>query len=299
MSSENKSRSGPKFSVLVPCYNEIEALPEAVETLIEKVGKRGRWELIVIDDGSTDGTGEQLQKLEKKIAKLQVIKHEFNRGYGAALKTGIHASRSNIIVITDADGTYPNERIPDLVGLADKYDMVVGARTSDNVTYSKIRAIPKVFLRAYASWIAGEDIPDINSGLRAFKKDVILRFLPMLSNKFSFTTTSTLAFLTNDYRVTYEPIDYFERTGQSKIQPIRDTLRFVTLIMRMGMYFAPLRVLTPFIGALSFCFLVSLCFDVFVIENITDKTIMLLLFSMNTGFFALLADMIEKRNARG
>ncbi len=283
------------YSIVVPCYNETESLPYAVINLLDLLPNDNRWELIIVDDGSTDGTHKDLIELKVKYNRINVITHNKNQGYGAAIKTGIEASKYENIVITDADGTYPNERIPELVKLLEDYDMVVGARTADNVTYSKIRALPKFFLRAYASWIANVYIPDINSGLRSFKKSVILNFIKLLSDKFSFTTTSTLAFLTNGHKVSYLPVNYYKRTGTSKIRPFRDTIRFVALIMRIGMYFAPLRVLTPFILFLSICFVLSLFFDLFVINNITDKTILLLLFSMNTGFFALLADMIEKR----
>ena len=291
---KNKNNQG--FSVIVPCFNENNSLPKAIYDLILLIGDKEDWELIVVDDGSSDGSTEKLRQLQADIPRMHLRSHQVNRGYGASLKTGIQGAKFNKIVITDADGTYPNERIPELAGLVGEFDMVIGARTSDNVTYSKIRAIPKVFLTAYASWIAGQKIPDINSGLRAFRKDLIEKFIPLLSNKFSFTITSTLAFLTNDCNVHYEPIDYFARTGKSKIKPVKDTLRFVQLITRMGMYFAPLRVLSPFILVLTLAFLLSAAYDVIWLNDITDKTLMLLLSTMNTTFFALLADMIEKRS---
>ena len=290
------SNNDQTFSVIVPCFNESDSLPKAILDLVHLVGDKQEWELIVVDDGSTDGSAEKLRQLQEDLPRMHLRSHEVNRGYGAALKTGIQGAKFNTIVITDADGTYPNERIPELAELVGEYDMVVGARISNNVTYSKIRAIPKIFLKAYASWIAGQKIPDMNSGLRAFRRDVIEKLFPMLSNKFSFTTTSLVAFLINDCNVHYEPIDYFERTGQSKIKPVKDTLRFVQLITRMGMYFAPLRVLSPFILVLTLSFLLSASYDVIWLNDITDKTLMLLFSTMNTTFFALLADMIEKRS---
>jgi glycosyltransferase involved in cell wall biosynthesis len=227
------------------------------------------------------------------------VTHRRNRGYGAALKTGIRRATSELIVITDADGTYPNERIPELVGIAagENADMVVGSRTADDVTYPLIRKIPKWFLRRWASWIAGQNIPDMNSGLRVFRKSVVERFLNILPDGFSFTTTITLAMLTNFYDVRYVPISYAARVGQSKIRPIRDTLHFCQLILRTGMYFAPLRVFLPLAGVLFLGFLASLGYDLFVARNLTDKSVLLLLFSMNTGLFALLADMIDKRSS--
>lgn len=288
--------SQPRFSVIVPIFNEQSALPSAVTGLLGHLAALDDYELILVNDGSTDQTEALLDELQDQHHELTVVKHDVNRGYGAALKTGIRHARSELIVITDADGTYPNERIGELVELMERFDMVVGARTGDNVNYSKLRSVPKIFLKAYASWIAGQTIPDINSGLRVFRRDLADRYLHMLPDGFSFTTTITLAMLTNRYRVHYEPISYARRTGKSKIQPIRDTLRFFQLIARMGMYFAPLRVLVPFCVLMLAGFVVSLGYDVLVLRDLTEKTLMLLLFGMNTMFFALLADMIDKRS---
>ncbi len=284
------------FSVVVPCYNEQRAIGDTVCRLREVLADYSDYELIIVIDGSTDGTAVLLQELQETDHELMVLAHERNQGYGAALKTGIRHARGELIVITDADGTYPHERIAEMLALAERYDMVVGARTAKDVNYSKLRSIPKVFLKAYASWIAGRRIPDLNSGMRVFRRQLAERFLHMLPDGFSFTTTITLAHLTNRYRVHYLPIGYAARVGKSKIQPIRDTLRFVQLIARMGMYFAPLRVLVPFCLVMLVGFLASLAYDVFVLGDLTEKTLLLLLFGMNTMFFALLADMIDKRS---
>jgi hypothetical protein len=171
----------------------------------------------------------------------------------------------------------------------------VGARIGSNVKYPLIRRIPKIFLKRYASYAAGASIPDINSGMRVFRRSVAARFLKILPNGFSFTTTITIAMLTNGYEVKYVPISYAGRVGTSKIKPIRDTLKFIQLILRTGMYFAPLRVFLPFVGLLLLGFAVSLAYDVLVLKDLTEKTLLLLLFALNTGLFALLADMIEKR----
>lgn len=290
------NEQGIQFSLVVPCYNEADAIESTVAELRDKLGDRDSYELIIVNDGSNDGSGEILEKLAAVDNGLRVLNHSRNRGYGAALKTGITEATSEWIVITDADCTYPNERIPELVERAQTVDMVVGARTGENVTYSKIRAIPKAFLKRFASWIAATDIPDINSGLRVFRKSVAQRYFNILPNSFSFTLTITLAMTTNFNRVVYVPIDYSERVGDSKIRPIRDTLKFFQLIFRTGTYFAPLRVFFPIILVLGAAFLVSLCYDLFILKNLTDKTVLLLLFTMNTGMFALLADMIDKRS---
>ncbi|MCZ6828603.1 MAG: glycosyltransferase family 2 protein [Gammaproteobacteria bacterium] len=287
----------PDFSIIVPGYNEehaIEGTIAQIRAVMQAAGERN-YELVVVNDCSTDGTGAVLDKVKQADPSLVVVHHERNRGYGAALKSGIRASRGELVAITDADGTYPNDRLPDLLRLCADADMVVGSRTSDNVTYSRIRMIPKLFLRAYASWISRTNIPDINSGLRVFRRELVEKYLTILPDGFSFTTTITLALLTNNYRVVFEPIDYFERIGHSKIKPVRDTLNFIQLIARTGMYFAPARVLFPVLLAVGFCALISLGYDVLVLDNLTDKSVILVMFTMNTAMFALLADMLDKR----
>lgn len=287
-----------EFSIVIPCYNEEGAIVETIEQLKGDIDQSLEHEIVIVNDGSNDSTPRFLSELEAQNDHVRVIEHSVNRGYGAALKTGITHAKSDIIVITDADGTYPNHRIPELVGLAEGYDMLVGARVGDDVDYSKIRAIPKVFLRAWASWIANYDIPDINSGLRVFKKESVSRFFSVLPNTFSFTTTISLCMLTNYMAVKYEPIGYKKRIGKSKIKPVRDTLRFCMLILRTGMYFAPVRLLAPFIFILMALAAGSLSYDVFVSKNLSDKSTLLVLFSFNAIMFALLADMIDKRSAR-
>lgn len=289
-------RTKPAFSILVPCYNEELSIVDTVRRLRANLQFNEPYELIVVNDGSTDASAERLRELAAEDPDLVVVSHERNRGYGASLKTGIRQAASDLIVITDADGTYPIDRIGEMLSLADRHDMVVGSRNGDNVSYSWLRRIPKVFLRRYASWLAGRNIPDINSGFRVFRRDLAERFLHILPDGFSFTTTITLAMLTNRYRVYYLPISYSARVGRSKIQPVRDTLRFVQLIIRTGMYFAPLRVFSPIILLLSLAFAGSLVYDVLALGDLTDKTVILLMFAMNTTFFALLADMIDKRS---
>ena len=213
-------------------------------------------------------------------------------------KTGIRHTSAGLIVITDADSTYPNERIPELLECARRADMVVGARQIDRAIYPRSRRIAKFFLSKYAAWIVGEVIPDLNSGLRVMRRAVVKQFLHILPDTFSFTSTITIAMLINNYTVRYVPVTYKARVGYSKIKPIRDTLRFLHLILRTGMYFAPLRVFLPvatFLGILS-CG--SLAYDVFILRDLTEKTLLFLLFALNTAMLALLADMFDKRNPR-
>jgi glycosyltransferase involved in cell wall biosynthesis len=287
------------FTLVVPAYNEKDAIRETVETLTKHLAAiAGQARLIVVNDGSSDGTGDLLTTLQTEFPDLVVVNHDRNRGYGAALKTGISRATTPFVGITDADGTYPNERLPELVDLARKEqaDMIVGARTiKEEVTYPLIRKIPKVFLVRWASWLSGQRIPDINSGMRVFKRESVLRFFKLLPDTFSFTTTISICMLSSRLHVIYVPIGYSARIGNSKIKPIRDTLRFVQLITRTGMYFAPLRVFLPIFLVVGLAALVSLGFDVFKLQNLTDKTVLLFIAALNVIMFALLADMIRKQ----
>lgn len=286
------------FSIIAPCYNEAPVIQETVEGIFAILPKNTPTDLIVVNDGSTDGSGEILSELSTRYPSLRIVTHETNLGYGAALKSGIRHALSPIIVTVDADGTYPLDQIPALAERCRSYDMVVGARTGENVQASTLRSIPKWFLRRWASWIARRDIPDINSGLRAFRKDLVEPLFGLLPDTFSFTLTITLAFLTTVRRVEFVPIDYAKRVGKSKIGPFQDTLRFIALIVRTGIYFAPLRVFMPFVGLMFVFALVSLTYDIVVAQNLTDKTVLMFLFTFNTLIFALLADMIDRRTSK-
>ena len=291
------TESAITYSVIVPCYKEEESVAQTIEQLLANESDPSIFEIIAINDGSTDGTREILEKYAQRYPNVHVLNHPTNQGYGASLKTGIRKARADLIAITDADGTYPNERLPELVAACDEYDMVVGARTADDVIYSKLRAAPKYFLQRWMSWIARQHIPDINSGMRVFRKSVAERFIGILPDGFSFTVTITLAMLTNYRPTLFVPITYRKRIGRSKLRPIDDTLRFVALILRTGTYFAPLRVFFPFVGLLFLMDFASLVYDI-VHRNLTDKTVLLFLFALNAGMFALLADMIDKRSIR-
>ena len=287
-----KKLSWNGVSIVIPVYNEEGAIAETIEQIKEIFRDSEKvYELIIINDGSVDNTATILRKQEG----IQLLEHPVNRGYGAALKTGIVHASYDFIAITDADGTYPNERLPHLMRLATKFDMVVGSRTGENVTYSTIRKIPKFFLVGFAQWIAKQKIPDLNSGMRVFKKSIALKFIHILPDTFSFTTTITLAMLTNNYIVHYEPIDYFHRVGNSKIKPIRDTLRFFKLIFRTGIYFAPVRIFVPIASLFFLGFLTSLSLDLFVRQDLTEATLILFVAATQLSVFSLLADMIDKR----
>ncbi|HOO18214.1 MAG TPA: glycosyltransferase family 2 protein, partial [Phycisphaerae bacterium] len=233
----------PGLSVVVPCYNEEDAVCQTVEQVAQVLaGMNCPTEMIFVDDGSTDRTPALLDELAGRHPRLRVVHNHANCGYGASLKRGISAARYDRIIITDADGTYPNERIPDLYHALDHADMVVGARIGPRVHIPLARRPVKWLLLKYSRWMAKADIQDINSGLRGIWTRHVRAFWSLLPNAFSFTTTITLATHINQLRVEYLPIDYYQRVGKSSIRPLQDTFRFFTLVFRTIMYFRPLQI---------------------------------------------------------
>ncbi len=241
---QNEPQDG--VSIVIPAYNEELGIAGVLQELLDMLDTLPSSlpiEVIVVDDGSKDKTSEQLEPFVGE--RLRVLRHPKNRGYGASLKTGIQQAKYPWILITDADGTYPNKHIPDLLEHRHENDMVVGARIGENTNIPLIRRPPKWVLRKLASHLSSFEIPDLNSGLRLMRKSVVKQFLHILPDGFSFTTTITLATLSTGHAVHYVPIDYLKRKGSSKIRPIVDTLNFVKLILRTSMYFDPLRVFVP------------------------------------------------------
>jgi glycosyltransferase involved in cell wall biosynthesis len=221
-----------------------------------------------------------------------------NRGYGAALKTGIRHAKGDWVCITDADGTYPNERIPELVErvITGDFDMVVGARTGENVAIPLRRRPAKWVIGKLANFVAGEPIPDLNSGLRIFDRAAALRFFGILPDGFSFTTTITLGMLTNGYLIDYMPIDYHARVGSSKIRPIQDTLNFVQLVVRIALYFKPLKVFVPFSMALFLLALVWAVFSKVALGRLADvTTLVIAMTAIQVFMLGMLAELINQR----
>lgn len=278
------------FTIIVPVYNESSSIKKTIDGLMKLPGE---YEVIVVDDGSTDGTAEEIKK-----AGVNSIRHRSNRGYGASLKTGIKNAKYDTIVITDADATYPNERIPELVNIyrEEDLDMVVGARTSKRVEIPLIRRPAKWFITKLASYLCGERIPDLNSGLRVMKKEVLEKFVRILPDGFSFTTTITLAMITNNYAVKYEPVDYFKRSGKSKIRPIYDTLNFIQLIVRMVLYFNPLRVFLPLSLPMLLGGIILMAIQAILYRNISTIAVTITLSGIQLLAIGMLADLIDKRS---
>jgi len=280
-----------KISIIIPVYNE----EKSIGTILDNIKKimsnsRKKYEIIVVDDGSTDKSAKIIKK-----KKVKLIQHSINRGYGAALKSGIKATSGNYILIMDADGTYSADEIPKLIRESEKYDMVVGARTGTHVKVPFLRRPAKWFLNKLANYLSGMKIPDLNSGLRIFKKEIALRFFNLFPDGFSFTATITIASLTNDYNVKFVPINYHKRKGKSSIHPVKDFVGFIYLIIRMITYFKPLNVFLPISFVLFLLGVIKLIRD-FVLDNYFGLGgVMAILAAIQIAFLGLIADLIIKR----
>jgi glycosyltransferase involved in cell wall biosynthesis len=283
-------------SIVVPAYNEENGLGGVLTQLsaIRAEMAEQQVEIIIVDDGSADRTAE----IARQHAGVTLIGHRVNRGYGAALKTGIRHANGYWICITDADGTYPNERIPELVARVSSgdYDMVVGARTGENVAIPLRRRPAKWVIGKLANFVAGEPIPDLNSGLRIFNREAALRFFSILPDGFSFTTTITLGMLTNGYLVDYVSINYHARVGRSKIRPIQDTLNFIQLVARIALYFKPLKVFVPFSAALFLLALAWAVFSKMALGKLADvTTLVIAMTAIQVFMFGMLAEAMNQR----
>ena len=277
-------------SILVPAFNEEGAIAETVKKIEEQRTHFRDIEIVVINDGSEDRTGEIARGLD-----VTLLEHEANRGYGAALKTGLRKAKHDIVIIADADGTYPLEDIPKLAGDIGEFDMVVGARTGAVVQVPWMRRPGKWIITRLAEYLSGQKIPDLNSGLRVFRRDVAVRFLTLYPDGFSFTTTITLAMLTNHYRVKFVPINYLRRIGKSSIKPIRDFTNFTILIIRICAYFKPLNVFVPPALVLIVAGLVKGAIDYRGEHHLGLLAITLVLTGIQMLFIGLLADLIDQR----
>ena len=282
------------LSIVVPVYNEEGAVLPTIKE-INKIFEESKipYEILIVNDGSSDKTGEILKE-NLQSYNFTLIEHKRNMGYGAALKTGIGKSKYEIIAITDADGTYPNHRLPEFYNELKDYNMIVGKRS-----FKKLPTLTKPakwFITKLASYLANFKIPDINSGLRVFWKKDAVRFFNIIPNGFSFTTTISLAMLTNNMQVKYIPIDYMKRDGKSKIKPIYDTLNFIQLIVRTVMYFNPLKIFVPASISLILLSIIVFIISYFFLPSVLDVT-SAIIFLSGIQLFAigLLADLIDKR----
>ncbi|MBI1787149.1 MAG: glycosyltransferase family 2 protein [Acidobacteria bacterium] len=280
-------------SVVIPAFNEEKGIGPVIEQVRGLLQEKGvDAEVVVVDDGSTDASAKAAQ-----AAGARVIRHRSNRGYGAALKTGITAAKHSIVVITDADGTYPAAHIPELLAELENADMVVGARTGRNVAIPAVRKPAKWALNRLANYLSGARIPDLNSGLRAFRREIAMQYFPILPDQFSWTTTITLAMHCDKYAVSYVPIDYLRRTGKSKIVPW-DAGSFLVLILRTAMQFRPLRVFLPLALLCLLYGVVKTAIDLTRDPNISASALLALLSALQVTLIGMVGDAFATRLGR-
>jgi len=280
-----------KLSVIVPIYNEEKCVKQTLLDLkmeLEKCNLEA-YEIIVVDDASKDKSLEII----KLISDLKIISHEINKGYGASLKSGIKKSEYNWILILDGDGTYPVKAVSRLIAKTDEYDLVVGSREKKNCEIPFERKWAKNFLNRFASYLAGRKIPDLNSGMRIFKKAIALEYWELFPNRFSFTSTITMVCLIHGYPTTFIPIEYYKRRGQSSIRSF-DFVNFIKLVIKLSLFFKPIKVFGPIsLALLILAILVPILYFVGVLSKILDTTfIVLCATSLQTFFFGLLAEII-------
>ena len=287
--TDQPSITGP-VTVVIPAYNEQDGIAGVVEHTAEVLRDAGiSADIIVVDDGSTDETAAAARS-----AGAVVMQHVSNRGYGAALKTGILAARHDLIVITDADGTYPVERIPDLVARMDRFDMVIGARIGQNVHIPPMRKPAKWVLMKLANYVTKADIRDLNSGLRVFHRSAAMQYFNILPDQFSFTSTITIAMHCDRYAINYVPIDYHRRTGRSKIVAW-DAATFAALIVRIAVLFKPLRVFLPIVLLSAAYGFVKGAVDYYLNGFVSQTAILAMMGSLQILMMGLVAEAVSTR----
>ena len=228
------------ISVIVPVYNEEAAVVGALKNIERALeGFSKKYEIIVINDGSSDRSRELINSV--KMNNLKVIDHPENMGYGKSLFEGILLAQYDCIAIIDGDGSYPTEKIKDLYSHYPKYDMIVGARQGKEYKRGILKRPARMLFEHLAQYATGRKIPDVNSGLRIFKKSLVMKFQDSLCTGFSFTTTLTLLFFLNFYYVKYVPIEYLKRGGKSKVRHFKDTLRAAQIIVQAILYYNPIK----------------------------------------------------------
>lgn len=281
-----------KLSVVIPVYNEEKSVKDTlleIQKECSNLDSLENFEILVVNDGSTDNSLEKL----KEIEHIKIFNHQTNKGYGASLKTGIKNAKFDWICITDADGTYPINRIKDLISKTHEYDMVVGSRESKDCQIPFERKWAKNFLNRFASYLAGKKIPDLNSGLRIFRKEIALKYWELFPNKFSFTSTITMVCATHGYSTLFIPIDYYKRSGKSSIRAF-DFINFCKLVIKLSLFFKPIKVFGPIA---LFLFLIAILFPIMFfigwLSKFWDTTfIVLIATALQTFFFGLLAEII-------
>jgi polyisoprenyl-phosphate glycosyltransferase len=293
---KDKGSSGMELTVLLPAYDEENAIQGVIDELREALSNRPEtWEILVVDDGSSDRTAERAE-----AEGVRVIRRTQNGGAGAARKTGILAARGTLIAMLDADGSYPAKCLPELLGWLPAYDQVNGARVTEEGTHPWLRIPAKWLIRKLAEIVSHRRIPDLNTGMKVFKRDVMLNYLWAIPDGFSCVSSMTLAFLCNGHAVKYVSVPYRKRVGRSKFRPIRDTALYLATVLRIVMYFRPLRIFLPLAGAVGIAALARAVDHVLHSPwGLQDGDLLLLGVALLLLAIGLLADLIvAQRRAR-
>ncbi|WP_205860471.1 glycosyltransferase family 2 protein [Phycicoccus sp. HDW14] len=289
----------PYVTVVLPCYNEGAHVLEEIDRCSRVLEESElTYEILCIDDASTDDTLEVLRAAQTRYPHIRVLPFRRNGGSGTARRIGTQQARGEVVVWTDADMTYENERIPELVRILrddPTYDQVVGARTTEEGTHKWARVPAKWLIRKIAEWLTKTRIPDLNSGLRAFRRDVSLPYLRLLPAGFSCVTTITIAFLSNQHDIKYVETAYAKRAGVSKFHFVGDAYRYILQVLRMVMYFDPLKVLMPPALWLVVIGLVKAVVD--MVRHpfyFPASTVLLVVSGIMIGSLALLSDLVVR-----
>lgn len=278
------------LTILLPCYDEQEAIGPVIRELRDAMaGWPGTWEILVVDDGSRDASAARAE-----ATGVRVVRRVQNGGAGAARKTGIREARGRLVAMIDADGTYPPKHLLELLSYFPEWDQVNGARTSEQGTLRWLRTPAKWIVRKLGEWIAGRRIPDLNTGMKVFKRDQMQRYLWAIPDGFSCVSSMTLAFLCNGHAVRWEPIEYRPRIGHSKFHPVRDAAKYAATVVRIVMYFRPLRVFLPLSLGVAGLGAVKAWYSFWISEKHTlqESDIVILLAALMIGVVGLLADLI-------
>jgi glycosyltransferase involved in cell wall biosynthesis len=277
-------------SVVIPAYNEA----DAIAAVVSKLATSGPWhEIIVVDDGSSDATAPAAE-----AAGARVVRHPYNKGNGAAVKTGIRAATGDYILIVDGDGQHGPEDARRIVGRLGEYDLVIGARSASTQA-TQARRYGNGALNRLAGYLTGRDIPDLTSGFRAARRMHLQEFIHLLPNGFSTPTTTTLAFIKAGYNVTFEPIEARVRVGQSKIRLARDGGKFFVIILKIVTLFSPLRVFVP-ISLLAFVLGAGYgLWGVAVNTKIPNGSVLLVMFSVIVFLVGLVSEQIAALRFEG
>lgn len=284
----------------MPVYNEEKAIRQVVEGVDETMRKtQHEYEILLVDDASSDKTTEIIEKMQKENARINLVKRKINGGAGASRKTGIRVAKGGIVVMLDADGTYDHTDIPKMLKYFPEYDQVNGARTSEEGTYKLLRFSAKFFIRKMAIYLTGYKIPDLNTGLKAFKKDIMMKYLWVIPDGFSCVTTMTLAFFTNGHSVKYIPTKYFKRIGKSKFHPIKDTLKYFNTVLRMVVYFKPLKFFMPIAGIIFVVAVARIVYGLYNIEfKIRASELIMVMTAIQVFIAGFIADLIVSTTKR-